>query len=239
MIPALWAPAIAFAAAFALLLAIYWVFRWLTPGIANRSFRLGQLASGTWVAFTHGSNDAQKTMGVIALALYAEGRIDTFYIPTWVKIAAGLAIAAGTYSGGWRIMRTLGQRVYQLEPRERLRRAGDRRRGDLGLDEVRLPALDDARRHGRRDGRRLDEAVLRRQVGRRREHRRRLGADTPGGRARRRAAATSRSRRSSDEARARTGKRGDVRADRGGGRERAPDRRRRSSGASATTPAAR
>jgi PiT family inorganic phosphate transporter len=116
VIPAVWAPAIAFGAAFALLLAIYWIFRWLTPGVANRSFRLGQLASGTWVAFAHGSNDAQKTMGVIALALYAEGQIDTFYIPTWVKIAAGLAIAAGTYSGGWRIMRTVGQRVYKLEP---------------------------------------------------------------------------------------------------------------------------
>jgi PiT family inorganic phosphate transporter len=116
VIPAVWAPAIAFGAAFVLLLAIYWIFRWLTPGVANRSFRLGQLASGTWVAFAHGSNDAQKTMGVIALALYAEGQIDTFYIPTWVKIAAGLAIAAGTYSGGWRIMRTVGQRVYKLEP---------------------------------------------------------------------------------------------------------------------------
>jgi inorganic phosphate transporter, PiT family len=116
VIPALWAPAIAFAVAFALLVAIYWVFIRLTPGVANRSFRLGQLASGTWVGFTHGANDAQKTMGVIALALYSEGRIDHFYIPTWVKIAAGLAIAAGTYSGGWRIMRTLGQRVYQLDP---------------------------------------------------------------------------------------------------------------------------
>ena len=116
LIPALWAPTIAFAAAFALLIGIYWVFRWLTPGVANRSFRLGQLATGTWVGFTHGANDAQKTMGVIALALYSEGRIDHFYIPTWVKVAAGLAIAAGTYSGGWRIMRTLGQRVYQIDP---------------------------------------------------------------------------------------------------------------------------
>ena len=116
VIPALWAPTIAFAGAFVLLLAIFWTFQRLTPGIANRSFRLGQLASGTWMAFTHGANDAQKTMGVIALALYSQGRIDHFYIPTWVKIAAGLAIAAGTYSGGWRIMRTLGQRVYQMEP---------------------------------------------------------------------------------------------------------------------------
>jgi len=116
VIPALWAPAIAFAVAFVLLIGIYWAFKWLTPGIGNRSFRIGQLATGTWVGFAHGANDAQKTMGVIALALYSQGRIDHFYIPTWVKVAAGVAIAAGTYSGGWRIMRTLGQRVYQLEP---------------------------------------------------------------------------------------------------------------------------
>jgi PiT family inorganic phosphate transporter len=116
VIPALWAPAIAFGAAFALLVGIYWLFKWLTPGVANRSFRLGQLGTGTWVAFTHGANDAQKTMGVIALALYSEGQISSFYIPDWVKLTSGLAIAAGTYSGGWRIMRTLGQRVYQLDP---------------------------------------------------------------------------------------------------------------------------
>jgi inorganic phosphate transporter, PiT family len=115
-IPAIWAPAIAFVAAFGLLLGIYWAFQWLTPGLANRSFRLGQLATGTWVAFTHGANDAQKTMGVIALALSTHGSIDSLYIPTWVKVAAGLAIGAGTYAGGWRIMRTLGQRVFQMDP---------------------------------------------------------------------------------------------------------------------------
>jgi len=115
VIPAVWAPAIAFGAAFLLLLGIYWVFQWMTPGLANRSFRLGQLVTGTWVAFTHGANDAQKTMGVIALALYAHGSIDSFYIPTWVKVAAGLAIGGGTYVGGWRIMRTLGQRVFQMD----------------------------------------------------------------------------------------------------------------------------
>ncbi len=102
VIPAIWAPAIAFGSAFLLLLAIFWVFQ--------------QLVSGTWVGFTHGANDAQKTMGVIALALYTHGSISTFYIPTWVKIAAGLAIAGGTYAGGWRIMRTLGQRVFQMDP---------------------------------------------------------------------------------------------------------------------------
>jgi PiT family inorganic phosphate transporter len=115
-IPAVAAPAIAFAGAFLLLLAIYWGFVWMNPGTANRSFRLGQLASGTWVAFTHGANDAQKTMGVIALALFEAGHISHFYIPTWVIVAAGLAIAAGTYVGGWRIMKTLGQRVVNMEP---------------------------------------------------------------------------------------------------------------------------
>jgi inorganic phosphate transporter, PiT family len=116
VIPAFVAPTIAFAAAFVLLVAIYWIFQRLTAEAANRGFRLGQLLSGTFVAYTHGANDAQKTMGVIALALFAHGSIDHFYIPTWVKIAAGLAIAAGTYVGGWRIMRTLGQRLYKMEP---------------------------------------------------------------------------------------------------------------------------
>jgi PiT family inorganic phosphate transporter len=115
-IPALLAPAIAFGGAFVLLISIFWLLRWASPGPANRGFRLGQLASGTFVAFTHGANDAQKTMGVIALALFSYGSIHHFYIPFWVKIAAGLAIAAGTYVGGWRIMRTLGQRLYKMEP---------------------------------------------------------------------------------------------------------------------------
>ena len=115
-IPAVAAPAIAFAGAFALLVALYWAFSRATPGFANRTFRLGQLASGTWVAFTHGANDAQKTMGVIALALFETGHLSHFYIPIWVIVAAGLAIGAGTYVGGWRIMRTLGQRVISMEP---------------------------------------------------------------------------------------------------------------------------
>jgi PiT family inorganic phosphate transporter len=116
VIPALIAPVLAGTAAYVLLLGILWLFHRLTPAVANHGFRLGQLGSGTWVAFTHGANDAQKTMGVIALALFTGGFIDTFYIPDWVKVTAGLAIAAGTYVGGWRIMRTLGQRMYSMEP---------------------------------------------------------------------------------------------------------------------------
>jgi PiT family inorganic phosphate transporter len=116
LIPALIAPVVAFAGGYLLLLAIFWIFSRASPGIVNRGFRLGQLGTGTWVAFTHGANDAQKTMGVIALALFSYGAIDEFYIPWWVIVASGLTIAAGTYAGGWRIMRTLGQRLYSMEP---------------------------------------------------------------------------------------------------------------------------
>jgi len=116
ILPGTVSPAIGFAGAFLLIVIIYRVFFSAPPGVAHRGFRYGQLISGTWVAFTHGANDAQKTMGVIALALYTHGTIHTFYIPTWVKITAGLTIAAGTYSGGWRIIRTLGQRIYKMAP---------------------------------------------------------------------------------------------------------------------------
>ncbi|HZC30522.1 MAG TPA: anion permease, partial [Gaiellaceae bacterium] len=110
IIPAAASPVIGFAGAFVLVVLIYRLFFQASPGMAHRGFRYGQLVSGTWVAFTHGANDAQKTMGVIALALYAHGSISTFYIPTWVKVVAALTIGAGTYVGGWRIIRTLGQR---------------------------------------------------------------------------------------------------------------------------------
>jgi PiT family inorganic phosphate transporter len=118
LIPALIAPTAAFFAAFLLLLALYWIFKWVTPGAGNRGFRLAQLGSGTYVAYAHGQNDAQKTMGVIALALFTHGQIDHFYIPNWVKVTAALAIAAGTYAGGWRIIRTLGQRIFSMTPPE-------------------------------------------------------------------------------------------------------------------------
>jgi inorganic phosphate transporter, PiT family len=116
VIPAVLSPALGFVVAFMLLVAIFWLFAWAHPGPTNRGFRLAQIGSGTFVAFIHGANDAQKTMGVIALALLKTGHLDHLYIPTWVKIAAGLAIGAGTYVGGWRVMRTLGQRIFKIEP---------------------------------------------------------------------------------------------------------------------------
>ncbi len=84
----------------------------------NRGFRLGQLASGGLLALSHGTNDAQKTMGVITLALIAHGDINPndFYVPTWVVIASATAIALGTYAGGWRIIRTLGTGIIKMDP---------------------------------------------------------------------------------------------------------------------------
>ena len=73
---------------------------------------------GGFVAFTHGTNDAQKTMGIIALALVATGHLpaDEFEVPLWVIVSAAMAMALGTYAGGWRIIKTLGQRIAKLDP---------------------------------------------------------------------------------------------------------------------------
>ncbi|HYX86952.1 MAG TPA: anion permease [Gaiellales bacterium] len=115
--PGLASPVIGFAIAGALMIVILWVFRRVRPTPLNRGFRLLQILSGSFMAFAHGTNDAQKTMGVIALALFASGHTsDPTDIPTWVIVAAAAAIAAGTYVGGWRIMRTMGTRIFKLEP---------------------------------------------------------------------------------------------------------------------------
>lgn len=88
----------------------------LRPGPVNRTFRWAQILTAAFVSYSHGSNDAQKTMAAMALALLAAGRLGHFYIPVWVVILSALAIGFGTYAGGWRIIRTLGWRIYKLEP---------------------------------------------------------------------------------------------------------------------------
>jgi inorganic phosphate transporter, PiT family len=115
-LPALVSPVVGLVVAALVMLAVYWVFRNRRPGPLNRGFRVAQIASGSLVALAHGATDAQKTMGVIVLALIAEGRTDSFAVPLWVILAAASAIAIGTFAGGWRIMRTLGQRVIPLQP---------------------------------------------------------------------------------------------------------------------------
>ena len=86
--------------------------------LLGRGFRFGQLASGGLLALSHGTNDAQKTMGVITLALIAHGDIQAkgFHVPDWVVICAASAIALGTFTGGWRIIRTMGTRIISMDP---------------------------------------------------------------------------------------------------------------------------
>jgi inorganic phosphate transporter, PiT family len=86
------------------------------PSQANSVFRRLQLFSSSFVAFSHGANDAQKTMAIITLALFSSGYLSEFVVPTWVALAAALAIGLGTWAGGWRIIRTMGTRIVRMDP---------------------------------------------------------------------------------------------------------------------------
>ena len=117
LIPSLIAPFAGIVIAGALMLGITWIIRRRSPGTINRVFRRFQLVSGGFVAFTHGTNDAQKTMGIIALALIASGHLAPDSDPPfWVILSAALAMGLGTYAGGWRIIKTLGTRIAKLDP---------------------------------------------------------------------------------------------------------------------------
>jgi PiT family inorganic phosphate transporter len=116
LIPTLIAPLIGFSVGIAIMVALLWIFRRANPQRIQRRFRLAQLASASVMAFSHGSNDAQKTMGVITLALFAAGAIPALEVPLWVKIGSAVTIAFGTYAGGKRIIRTLGMRLVKLTP---------------------------------------------------------------------------------------------------------------------------
>ena len=116
LIPTLLAPLVGFSVGIGLMVAILWIFRRANPGSLMRRFRIAQLASASIMAFSHGSNDAQKTMGVITLALFAAGELPALEVPLWVKLASAFTIGIGTYSGGRRIIRTLGMRLVKLTP---------------------------------------------------------------------------------------------------------------------------
>lgn len=116
VIPMVVSPVVGFVLAFGLMVGLLWIFRNANPHKVTRRFRLAQTASAAAMALGHGLQDAQKTMGVIVLALVAGGFKDDMSIPLWVKISAALAISAGTYAGGWRIMRTLGRKIIELDP---------------------------------------------------------------------------------------------------------------------------
>jgi len=117
VLPMVFSPLIGFGLAFFVMVAVLWIFRRASPSKTNRRFRIAQTASAAAMALGHGLQDAQKTMGVIYMALLTVGFANAEDgIPLWVKLAAAAAISLGTYSGGWRIMRTLGRKIIELDP---------------------------------------------------------------------------------------------------------------------------
>ena len=109
-------PLIGMAAGLTLMTAIFWLCRHTPPGKVDSWFRRLQLVSAGAFSLSHGTNDAQKTMGIVAGLLLAAGYIKTFYIPVWVILAAHAAIALGTLFGGWRIIHTMGSKITKLQP---------------------------------------------------------------------------------------------------------------------------
>jgi PiT family inorganic phosphate transporter len=117
VVPALVAPLLAFVVGGLAILVIYRIVGRQNPGPVSRGFRLGQIVSASLLSLSHGTNDAQKTMGIIFLALVANGNLaPDADVPNWVVVSAATAIALGTYVGGWRIIRTMGTRIIKMDP---------------------------------------------------------------------------------------------------------------------------
>jgi inorganic phosphate transporter, PiT family len=109
-------PPLGFAVAAAFMVIVYRVVRRGRPASLNRGFRLLQVLTSAFISYSHGGNDAQKSMAAMTMALVASGHLQRFAVPVWVVLLAGAAIGFGTYAGGWRIIRTVGWRIYRLEP---------------------------------------------------------------------------------------------------------------------------
>ena len=108
-------PVIALAIGYLVMIAILWIVRNRSPLLLNRQFRKMQLLSASLMAFSHGANDAQKAMGIIALALVTGGYLEAMEIPIWVKLACATSMALGTSVGGWRIISTMGTKIFKME----------------------------------------------------------------------------------------------------------------------------
>lgn len=116
VIPMVLSPLVGVGLGYLVMVSILWIFRNAHTGRVGRGFRMAQSVSAAAMALGHGLQDAQKTMGVIVLALVTVGYQDTFDVPLWVIVSVAAALALGTYAGGWRIIRTLGRRVVHLDP---------------------------------------------------------------------------------------------------------------------------
>lgn len=111
------APVIGLLLGYALMVAVYWIFHGFSPSRMDRFFRHAQIASASLLSCAHGTNDAQKSMGIITAALISGGYLHSFHVPDWVILASAVAMGLGTLSGGWRVVRTVGTRLTRLKPR--------------------------------------------------------------------------------------------------------------------------
>jgi len=112
----IFSPLIAIVMGVLVMTALFWVVSKMSPSKVNSKFRRLQILSAAMMSFSHGSNDAQKAMGIITLALVSAGYLPTLEVPTWVKLAAAISMGLGTAAGGWRIIRTMGGKIFKLEP---------------------------------------------------------------------------------------------------------------------------
>lgn len=109
-------PIIALASGYVVMILLMWIFGRFAPNVLNNNFRRVQLFSASLMSFSHGSNDAQKAMGIITLALLSSGHIETMEVPLWVKVSCALAMGFGTAAGGWKIIKTMGTKIFRMEP---------------------------------------------------------------------------------------------------------------------------
>lgn len=109
-------PVIAMATGFLVMTILLWIFGRKAPSRINPKFKKAQILTAAMMAFSHGSNDAQKAMGIITLTLVSTGYLTSLEVPIWVKLSAATAMGLGTAAGGWRIIRTMGSKIFKLEP---------------------------------------------------------------------------------------------------------------------------
>ena len=109
-------PILAMTTGFIIMIIMLWIFGRISPSYLNTGFQRAQILSASMMSFSHGSNDAQKAMGIITLALLSSGHISSLEVPDWVKISCAVAMGLGTAAGGWKIIKTMGGKIFKLEP---------------------------------------------------------------------------------------------------------------------------
>ncbi|MBY9082201.1 inorganic phosphate transporter [Paenibacillus sp. HN-1] len=112
----IFSPIIAFVIGYIVMTILKWIFARRSPHTVNKGFRTMQILTAAFQSFTHGTNDAQKAMGIITFALVTSGHLGTMEVPLWVKICAATSMALGTSIGGWKIIKTMGTKIFKIEP---------------------------------------------------------------------------------------------------------------------------